>query len=252
MIPKVIHCIGDSHADFFSGWNFVGPAYPKIGRGRLVFFQSYRLDAVLAYSLCKSDTGMRGREKLMELAKTKLPPGSRLMLCFGEIDCRAHLLKQAELRQVPIEEVVRECVDRYFGVIQEIRALGFQIFIWNVVASSRYVDLYQEFPTFGDCLERNQATRLFNDYLKGLCEKNNIIFVSIFNKLINKRGLTKMSYYMDSIHLSQTAMPLALRELSHQTKENFSETVRDKIKLFFSEIKDLGFFRRLIKKIRVK
>jgi len=38
------------------------------------------------------------------------------MLCFGEIDCRTHIVKQARSRNMTIEKVVGLTVSKYFSV----------------------------------------------------------------------------------------------------------------------------------------
>jgi lysophospholipase L1-like esterase len=71
----------------------------------------------------------------------------------------------------------------------------------------------KKFPTVGTYNERIHATRLFNEYLKDLSEKNNILMVSIFDELLNKNNLPEEEYFMDGTHLSQKAMPLALKKI---------------------------------------
>ncbi len=95
----------------------------------------------------------------------------------------------------------------------EITSLGFEVIVWNVVPSSLTDIQDDRYGTYGSCVERNAVTRLFNDYLGEQCKKHQIKFISIFNKLIDEQGLSKNEYYMDNIHISQKAMPLALEEL---------------------------------------
>jgi hypothetical protein len=216
MSSEKIYCIGDSHVHFFSGWNHVGPEYPKKYYGRLPYFKTYRVGAVLAYNLCKMETSTQGREKLFKILTSEIPRGAKILLCFGEIDCRAHLLKQADFKKNSSSELVKECIDRYVSVIEEITKIGFEVIVWNVTPSSLDDIQDNSYPSYGSCLERNNVSRLFNDYLRERCEKNQIKFISIFDKLIDENGLSKKEYYMDAIHLSQKAMPLALEEFKKQ------------------------------------
>lgn len=217
-----IYCIGDSHVDFFSGQDEIQPLWPKPSNDLLPYFKTFRLGAVLAYNLCEYGAGLKGREALFLLldrripaAYREIPPGSKVLLCFGEIDCRAHLLKQAELQKKPIESVVEECVKRYFGVIMEIQQLGYEVMVWNAVPSSRYDSIpNKEFPAHGTSLKRNQVTKLFNDYLSDRCCSGDAAFITIFDDLVDEQGLTRMEYYFDYVHLSQKAMPLALSKLT--------------------------------------
>ena len=131
---NIIYCIGDSHASFFSGTDQMQPIYPEAGKNLIPLFRSYRLGPVLAYSLPKLETRSQGREKLLALL-SEIPVGSRIMLLFGEIDCRVHLLKQAEQRSESLEKVVKECVDRYFSVVKEIKDKGYQVMLFGVIPS---------------------------------------------------------------------------------------------------------------------
>jgi tetratricopeptide (TPR) repeat protein len=212
---KFIHCIGDSHACFFSGRDEIHNVWP-FHIGENLPFRSYRLGAPLAYNLCTPNTTTRGRENLFLILET-LPEQSNVLLTFGETDCRAHLGKQADLQNRPVEDIVRECVDRYFGVVQEIRNRGFKVGVWGVIPStekdaSRYTTDHP-FPVYGTCKERNIITRLFNDYLEKLCLYNNIIFISLFKDFIHDDLTADLYYYMDPNHLAQKAFPLALSKI---------------------------------------
>ena len=76
------------------------------------------------------------------------------MLCFGEIDCRCHIVKQADKRKVPTEMVVKDCVNNYFEVIDELNQLGFKVFIWNAVPTAESFNT--DYPIYGSHLERNK------------------------------------------------------------------------------------------------
>ena len=212
---RIIYCIGDSHVSFFSGDDTIQPLWPARSDDAIPFFRSFRLGPVLAYNLCKTGTTTKGREALLDVLKA-IPSGSMVLLCFGEIDCRAHLLKQGIQQRRSLGSVVSECVDRYFGVIQEIGAMGYQPVVWNAIPSTTRDDMHSlaNFPVYGTCLERNRITRLFNQYLKILTEMNGIPFISVFDELVDEHGLTRAEYYQqERIHLSQKAMPLTIQKL---------------------------------------
>lgn len=215
---KPIYCIGDSHVSFFGGENRIQDCWPSASRNLLPYFTVFRLGPVLAYNLCQLRTTTQGRERLFQVLN-HVPrnrfwkPKTRVLLSFGEIDCRAHVLKHADLSQRTVSSVVRECVERYFGVILEIKELGYETLIWNAIPSSLVEFPTEEFPTYRTCKERNKATGLFNKMLADLCTTNAIPFVSIFDDLIDENGLTRTEYYFDHFHLSQRAMPLTLKRM---------------------------------------
>jgi len=219
----IIHCIGDSHVSLFSGYNKIQPEYPDQNYlTKFPFLKTYRLGAVLAYSLDKYNTQNRGREKLFEIL-SKLTKGDYVLLCFGEIDCRFHLLKQSDISEIPIEFVVEKCIESYFSVIQEIKKMGFTVIVWNAVPTT-YIGNNPEFPTYKTHLRRNKCTALFNSKLNIRCKKENIIFIDIYKKL-TIFNFTKGFYFFDGGHLNQFVIPFFIKELKKNSliKNNFKE-----------------------------
>jgi len=212
----MIHCIGDSHVSFFSGYDEIQPEYPVPSRSREGFFKVYRLGAVLAYNLMSFDTKEMGREKLLDLVP-KLEGGSDLLLCFGEIDCRCHIIKQAEKQKRPVDAIVDDCADNYFKVVDELLASGFSVIIWGVIPSAESTN--KEYPTYGSMVERNNCSHKFNMALEQRCKARQIKFVSIFDRLVDKSNRTRIEYYFDAIHLGQAAMPLAIEEFRRNAVE---------------------------------
>jgi len=219
-----IYCIGDSHANFFSGLDSIQSSWPEKSIDLIPFFKSFRLGPVLAYNLCKANTKSKGREKLFAILK-RIPKESTILLCFGEIDCRAHLLKQAEIQNIKIKTIIKECVDRYIPVIDEIKNLNYNVVVWNVIPSSPtgFPDK-PAYPTYGTCRERNDVSRLFNQFLEEQLTNKNIQFISIFEKLIDENGLTLARFLMDELHLSQAAMPLAIKKINNKLQLNLPST----------------------------
>ena len=213
-IKSNIYCIGDSHAGFFSGYDRMQPGWPNKSTNKYSFLKSYRLGPVLAYNLCNFKTRSKGREKLLYILTHFVPLGSKVLFCFGEIDCRAHLLKQSEIQRRDIHDIIRECVDRYFTVIKDTKKKGFDIIVWNVMPSGIIDDaLEKEYPFYGTNSERNKVSKYFNEYLKQKLEGIDILFIDIFDKLVFENFETNDSYYFDGVHLSQKAMPYFLNEL---------------------------------------
>lgn len=207
---KIIHCIGDSHASFFSGYDEIQPEFPGLSRNRYSWFKCYRLGAVLAYNLTKFNTKERGREKLLQLI-SMLRPGSHILLCFGEIDCRCHLVKQAELQKKSLSTIVLSCVNEYLKVIKELKELGFEVSVWNVLPTSQSFN--PTYPFYGTEEERNYSAYLFNNYLEETAQLYGFTFVSIYKYLVRKNYKTKSAFFFDDIHLGQIAMPLALYQI---------------------------------------
>ena len=198
----MIHVVGDSHVMVFSGKEHIPDEVDD--RGFLPFFRTYRLGPYTAYNAVKL------RSPIESIIRDNVGPDDSVMLCFGEIDCRAHLIKQSEIQGRSLEDVVAECVGRYAQLFDLKEKYGLGLLVWNVPASSREDIEHGEYSTYGTCAQRNEATRLFNKILGEECKNRGVVLVSIFDELVDEDGLTRAEYYADSIHLSQRAMPVML------------------------------------------
>jgi hypothetical protein len=209
---KPIYCIGDSHVSFFAGENTIQPNWPEAAEDILPFFRTFRLGAVLAYNLGCTRTTMRGYEKLWAILDTTISVGSDVLLCFGEIDCRAHLLKQSHRQNRPITSIVKECVERYVNVLTQVQNAGYQVIAWGPTPSSNEI-ISGNYPTYGTTDERNTVTALFNQDLSVACSAHGLRFATIFDRLVTENLQSRSDYYLDTIHISQRAMPLAIEAL---------------------------------------
>jgi hypothetical protein len=215
----MIHCIGDSHISFFSGEDAIQPVWPAASRDRLPLFKTHHIGAALAYNLTREGTRTQGREKLFEVISSEVPDGATILLSFGEIDCRMHLTKQAEKTNIPISDIVYACLEEYFRTVAEITALGYRVIVYNAVlsrprvrGSRRFSDA--EYATHGTIVERSETLRIFNSGAKERCAKAGVYFLENTPHLVDRSGTIPAWYFFDSIHLSQRAMPVTLRELA--------------------------------------
>ena len=201
-VSTIVHVIGDSHVNFFSGEESIFRTWRHPSKDAIGKFRTYWLGPALAYNLPDLGTTVRAREKLFWL------------LAFGEIDCRFHLLKQAEFQHRHIEELVCECAQRYADVVREVQALGFRPLVWNVVPTGQPLSAEEsnpQLPHWGEPGERNLVSRRFNDAVSAALEGSGVPVVTIFDALIGSDGLAlRDPYYVDAVHLGQRAMPLAM------------------------------------------
>jgi hypothetical protein len=135
------------------------------------------------------------------------------LLSSGEIDCRAHLIKQALRNNSSFEEVAEICVDRYFYGIEKLMQMGHKFIIYNAIPSTRKNKPNTEFPSYGNCKERNEITMLFNKFSQNKCTSLKIIFLNTYDLFTHKNGLTNRRFYKDRIHLSQRALLPTMKTL---------------------------------------
>jgi hypothetical protein len=209
----MIHCIGDSHSAVFSGEETMQPEWPLLASNTLPYFKSYRLGPATAYQLENK------KHLIDDIINQHYNEGDSLLFCFGEVDIRAHLIKQMELQNKSVKEIVKECVDRYFDVILSYKNRGINCIVWGPIASWHESRQYTG-PSFGSCIERNTVTKEFNRYIEKLCSLNNVGFVTIFYDMVNE-NLETNTYYLDTwpgsnMHLSQTSMPTILERFKEK------------------------------------
>jgi hypothetical protein len=212
----MIHCIGDSHSSVFSGKDEMMPIWPQRSLDITEYFKSYRIGPATAYQL-DNKKPILNDIIFNNVNKTN----DSVLFCFGEVDIRAHLIKQINLQELTKFEIVKECVDRYVNVMLHYKEQGYNIIAWGPIASWHEDKPYTTGPSYGTCLERNTITKEFNDYLLELCLKNDIKFVSIFKDMVDENLNTKHEYLDDwegcHIHLNQKALPLIIKEFKDKT-----------------------------------
>lgn len=207
----MIYCFGNSHAHFFTDSK---PQTPGWGENQNEYFRSYSLGAVIAYNFYEHHF-----PKMIEVINgLDMKQNDWILIAVGEVDCRWHLPKHAEKQGRPLEEVVKECVDRFFWAHLYLKENGYDVIGWGGHPSTTagHSDV-EHSPIYGDCLSRNKTSLLWNDHLQKLCLQNEIKFSSIIRDLINVDGLTKMEYYKDYCHLdSKKLLPVVIEKFKKE------------------------------------
>lgn len=223
----MIHCIGDSHVSVFSGLDKLSDGWPY-PEDSLPFFRTYRTGAYLAYSI--GDTNHVGYTTL-KLILSSIPKTETILLSYGEVDCRVHIVKQSEDQGRSIKQVAEEVVTRYSKTITLIRNDYEKVIVYTPVASSSCynpnaaVSTENAYPHIGRPEQRNLATQVFSTTLKETFKDSDVIVLSIFDRIVDKNLLPVSSYFRDGVHLSQKAMPFILEALNKQMKEKWNLTL---------------------------
>jgi muconolactone delta-isomerase len=201
----IIYCIGDSHAGMFVGEDKLQPHWPNQLSNSIPIFKAFITGANTAYSLFNK------KDKLDEILST-IPVGSKILLCYGEIDCRIHVLRQMRLQNKTMEEVINDIQSKYKEMILYIQLKGYEALLWGVTPSRWNYEMgdsdyakYKEFPMEGNFRERLVIVSLWNSLLYRNFQDFKII--NIFDDIVGK------DYYLDAVHLSQKAMGYALNKI---------------------------------------
>ena len=179
-------CLGDSHSSVFSLEERIISQWPKKDFKIFSRFKPIRIGPATAYNL---------ESKIVLLNKvlnrTFYFKNTYVLFCFGEVDIRAHLIKQAELQNKQIDIIIKECVDRYINAINKVKPIRkINKAVFAPIASWSEEKPY-EGPSFGTNQDRNNVTKKFNEYLEKQCDENNFVFISIYKEMLNKDGNNK-------------------------------------------------------------
>jgi len=196
----MIYCLGDSHRDIFNEINKLL---------NIQIFTMVNVEHTLAYNLYNE--WHNGWQLIMHFLRNIHEKNVKLLLIFGEIDCRCHIVKQAKLQNISIEESTKKVVDNYMIGIKRLINMKCDVSIWGPIASANYdtiLHVHNLYPWVGTDQERNLATKIFNNYCEGYCKKLGIKFFSIFKNLVDENNKTiDMFYKPDRVHLNEFALP---------------------------------------------
>lgn len=226
-----IFVIGDSHVNFFGGHEQITfiPILNKLGQptginncGDIIEnFITLHLGPALAYNLNRYNTKNLTREKIDLLLNSGVIGREQNIMCaFGEIDCRVHVLRQAERQKVNFKVVIDSILEQYL-IFLKFLSQQHNVWVWGPIPSQKdNSPINPEYPYYGSEADRNIATEYFNQKLKEMCLINGIKFFSIFRDLIDRNYKTKSQFIADGCHLSQKAWILAADELAKGGGQN--------------------------------
>jgi tetratricopeptide (TPR) repeat protein len=205
-------CVGDSHAAFFSGAHSFQFTWPEPSPQLLPHVSGFYIASALAYSLNRRETSAQGLEKLENFLRDKtLVKGSTLMLSFGEIDLRNHVIAQSRDQGRPVEAIVADCAIAYRHAVELVLTAGFRTMIWAPPPSRADEAPYPYmFPTVGTEVERNAATRSMIQALRATMIPLGVPVISIFDEIVGADLRSDGRYFMDSCHLNMAATPHAI------------------------------------------
>lgn len=190
-----LHLIGDSHTLMYKELE------PQIS--------TYHFGACTAYSLMNPDSFTRSWHTFQNFLRGHSPDTDTIMLLFGEIDCR--VLIYYKHMKVPIElsEMIDIVIFRYFGFVDYLRSLLYNVIIHGIPPAVRQSNEYQmEF--YGNNSIRSYISEQFNSKLKKESSKRRIGFFDIYPAVVDGEGMTSASIcLLDLVHIDPSKFPIA-------------------------------------------
>jgi hypothetical protein len=211
----------------FTGQDKISEGYPS-QHDTTKYFRTYRTGAHTAHGI--GSPGHPGYNAMFNIVSS-LPVSEPVLLSYGEIDCRVHVVTQAKQQGKTISEIICDVANRYSGTIREIHKRNNRVIIWCPVPTlnhydpSAHIQEINPYPHIGTSEERNLATRVFEEELRKIFENDDIIVLSIFKSIVGSDLLTDGSYYMDGVHLSQKAFPIIVNVLNEEMKTRWGTSL---------------------------
>ena len=125
-----------------------------------------------------------------------------------------------------INDVCSSCAKRYFSVIKEVAAMGYEIIVFNILPSSyysrnnpplKYIYSKKCYPKYLSCEKRNKITHSLNSILKKKCKKRGYVFIDVFDNFVHinerKEMKTKQEYFPDGFHLKSLGWNKVINEM---------------------------------------
>ena len=223
----VLHVVGDSHSIFFGGaehirfrkgrriWTgFFRARYVSSTVELLPVFKVFHVGPATAWQADERGSSTCSREKIDALLRSRdIPAGARIILVFGEIDCRCHIPK-AVLAGRDIETSVNETVDRFMRLPLRLKAAGRTPSVWlpsltPVVGDAGNPEDSHALPFIGPQALRDEITHAYCARLAKACKQAEIRSTGV----TAPAGVPVSACFIDGHHLSQHMMPAALAAL---------------------------------------
>lgn len=224
---KPIYCMGDSNVMFFAGSDrlrfiryrrsaFWKPHWINRGLDLLPLFRSFHIGPATAWKAGDLGSSTRSREKVDILLRKDVPPGSKVLLSLGEIDCRIHMTRAIIDGKKKMADLVDATAAKFVKFPTAIAAQGFEPLVWGppqIVPRDENLSS-PTFPFIGPYELRRDITYAYIERLRYHCTENGIPMVALAGCYHPRDEKADLENFHDNTHLGQRLMPLALTELA--------------------------------------
>jgi len=220
----LLHVVGDSHAAFFAGseglrfhkgrrvWTgFFRIRYVSAFTELLPVFRVFHVGPATAWQVEEPGSSTRAQEKIRTLLRSgDLPPAARVLLVFGEIDCRCHIPK-AVLAGASVASATAATVDRFMRLPRRLKAAGCEPSVWLPSLVPQFGDVItpsdvDPLPVVGPQALRDEITAVYCDTLRAACTAEGVRATGLTPPAADRLA----DCFLDGHHLSQRQMPAAL------------------------------------------
>lgn len=200
----IYHVIGDSHS-----LNFIHDA-----------FIIHHVGPATAYKLNFEKSTTNSRKKVINILNKiyKNKPIS-VIFVFGELDARIHIYKIYKEKNININILIKKTIESYMDFLNLIKKRFplINIYIFNVLPQGEEENVYK-FSYYASMDKRRDIAENMNRLLVEHTRLNNIKFIDIYSKLIDRNGKRKKEYIFDDVHFNRKIIPYVLNSINTLNK----------------------------------
>jgi len=188
-----VYVVGDSHVGIFL---------------RRKPFIVHWFGPATAYKLKSPGNTTRSNERLSHVLRYVVRERDRVLMVFGEIDCRIHIYNQYILKgkQVPMEELINETIESYGVVLERMNVMGVDFYVASVPPAAREGNIFGV-PNYPPPEERCLINRIFNERLCDYCNRRGYRFIDVYSQVVDSDGFIRTEFSLDDgTHLKPEAV----------------------------------------------
>lgn len=191
-MKRRVHTFGDSHAlAGFEHINFNG------AKDIDAYMNPHFIGSKLMYTFGQKYT------EILNLGAYDIYPNDILIFCLGEIDCRCHIWKYRDNWQKIITDITTSYIYAIKESLKKSPTQEVIVAVYGIVPPI-HKDTQQEnaeFPFLGTDEERKSYVQFMNKQLKGLCAKNMLYFIDVYNEYMDPEGFLSAIKSDGRIHI---------------------------------------------------
>lgn len=136
-----------------------------------------------------------------------LTPDDVLLFVFGEIDIRCYVKINLEHRKsITLEYLLLDWVESYANHISVMPTNGARLGIMSVAPPATFESAQSlEWPVSGTDEERVIYTKKINELLQSECIKRNWIYLDVYSKYADEKGMLPLHNIFRSVHINDTS-----------------------------------------------
>ena len=185
-----IYTVGNSHALSF--------AYHPIS----INSNKYYFHPLLTIGAKMHHLAMPVNNMFKEITKQNLqriPDGSKVLVFFGEIDCRNSegFIPAANKYRISVHDIIKKTIKEFFLWLHKVNTKAHSLALCNIPAPK-----YSEVNSLVENQLVSEVVSFFNETLHLHCKTHNIPMVDIYEKTVGPEGFSNKIFHIDEWHVS--------------------------------------------------